>query len=59
MYAVTVEIEAGEVAEGLRLAEQIDHRRSPSIERRVAFLLDQAKPGSTDWLSVIILVRCE
>lgn len=43
MYAVTVEIEAGEAIEGLRLAEQIDYRNSPSIERRVAFLLDQAK----------------
>jgi transcriptional regulator with XRE-family HTH domain len=43
MYAVTVEIEAGEVVEGLRLAEQIDQRYSPSIERRVAFLVDQAK----------------
>ncbi|MGH3821711.1 MAG: helix-turn-helix domain-containing protein [Pseudonocardiaceae bacterium] len=43
MYAVTVEIEAGEATEGLRLAEQIDYGHSPSIERRVAFLLDQAK----------------
>ncbi|MGH3696613.1 MAG: helix-turn-helix domain-containing protein [Pseudonocardiaceae bacterium] len=43
MYAVTVEIEAGEAVEGLRLAEQINYRNSPSIERRVAFLLDQAK----------------
>lgn len=43
MYAVSVEIEAGEAAESLRLAEQIDYERSPSIERRVAFLLDQAK----------------
>jgi transcriptional regulator with XRE-family HTH domain len=43
MYAVTVEIEAGDVVEGLRLAEQIDQRYSPSIERRVAFLVDQAK----------------
>jgi transcriptional regulator with XRE-family HTH domain len=43
MYAVSVEIEAGDVVEALRLAEQIDHRSSPSIERRVAFLVDQAK----------------
>lgn len=43
MYAVTVEIEAGDVMEALRLAEQIDYRHSPSIERRVAFLVDQAK----------------
>ncbi|MFC3891626.1 helix-turn-helix domain-containing protein [Lentzea rhizosphaerae] len=43
MHAVSVEVEAGAAADGLRLAEQIDHDRSPSIERRVAFLLDQAK----------------
>ena len=43
MYAMSVEVEAGEAAEGLRLAEHIDYGRSPSIERRVAFLLEQAK----------------
>lgn len=43
MYAVSVEIEAGESAEALRLAEQINQARSPSIERRVAFRLEQAK----------------
>jgi transcriptional regulator with XRE-family HTH domain len=43
MYAVSVEVESGEAVEGLRLAERIDHDRSPSIERRVAFLIDQAK----------------
>lgn len=43
MHAVSIEVEAGAAADGLRLAEQIDHDRSPSIERRVAFLLDQAK----------------
>lgn len=43
MHAVSVEVEAGTAADGLRLAEKIDHDRSPSIERRVAFLLDQAK----------------
>ncbi|MEU3649431.1 helix-turn-helix transcriptional regulator [Lentzea sp. NPDC034063] len=43
MHAVSVEVEAGAAADGLRLAERIDHDRSPSIERRVAFLLDQAK----------------
>lgn len=43
MYAVSIELESGEAREGLRLAERIDHDRSPSIERRVAFLLDQAK----------------
>jgi hypothetical protein len=43
MFAVSVEVEAGEAVEGLRLAERINHDRSPSIERRVAFLVDQAK----------------
>ncbi|MGV9368029.1 helix-turn-helix domain-containing protein [Amycolatopsis sp. NPDC003731] len=43
MYAVSIEVESGEAVEGLRLAAKIDHERSPSIERRVAFLLDQAK----------------
>lgn len=43
MFAVSVEVESGEAVEGLRLAERVNHDRSPSIERRVAFLLDQAK----------------
>lgn len=43
MYAVSIEFDCGEASEGLRLAEHIDHGRSPSIERRVAFLVDQAK----------------
>jgi len=43
MYAVSIEFESGEAVEGLRLAERVDHDRSPSIERRVAFLVDQAK----------------
>ncbi|QFZ21307.1 helix-turn-helix domain-containing protein [Saccharothrix syringae] len=43
MFAVSVAVETGDAAEGLRLAERIDHARSPSIERRVALLLDQAK----------------
>lgn len=43
MHAVSIEVEAGDAAEALRLAEHIDHARSPSIERRVAFLLEQAR----------------
>lgn len=43
MFAVSVAVETGDTAEGLRLAEQVSYDRSPSIERRVAFLLDQAK----------------
>ncbi len=59
MYAVTVEIEAGEVVEGIRLAEQIDHRCSPSIERRVAFLLDQAKgyEQRRDYATALLLLH--
>lgn len=59
MYAVSVEVEAGETAEALRLAEQVDHDRSPSIERRVAFLIDQAK-GHTqrqDYASALVLLQ--
>ena len=59
MYAVSVEIEAGETAEALRLAEQVDHDRSPSIERRVAFLIEQAK-GYTqrrDYASALVLLH--
>jgi transcriptional regulator with XRE-family HTH domain len=59
MYAVSVEVEAGETAEALRLAEQVDHDRSPSIERRVSFLIDQAK-GHTqrqDYASALVLLQ--
>lgn len=59
MYAVSVEVEAGETAEALRLAEQVDHDHSPSIERRVAFLIDQTK-GHTqrqDYASALILLQ--
>jgi len=59
MYAVTIEIEAGEAAEGLRLAEQIDHKNSPSIERWVAFLLDQAKgyEQRRDYATALLLLH--
>lgn len=59
MYAVTVEVEAGEATEGLRLAEQVDHGHSPSIERRVAFLLDQAKGHEQrrDYASALLLLH--
>lgn len=43
MHAASVELMAGQANEGLHLAEQVDHRTSPSIERQVAFLLDQAQ----------------
>jgi transcriptional regulator with XRE-family HTH domain len=41
--AVSVEVETGEVAEALRLAERVEPPASLSIERRVAFMLEQAK----------------
>jgi hypothetical protein len=43
MHAVSLEVETGEVGEALRLAEQVQPPATLSIERRVAFLLDQAK----------------
>ncbi|MGC7096752.1 helix-turn-helix domain-containing protein [Amycolatopsis lurida] len=59
MYAVSVEVESGEAVEGLRIAEQIDHDRSPSIERRVAFLLEQAKGYGQrrDYASALLLLK--
>ena len=59
MYAVSVEVEAGETAEALRLAERTDHGRSPSIERRVAFLLDQAKGYAQrrDYAGALVLLQ--
>ncbi|UJW30518.1 hypothetical protein L3Q67_35775 [Saccharothrix sp. AJ9571] len=59
MYAVSVEVESGEAVEGLRLAERINHDRSPSIERRVAFLLDQAKgyKQRRDYASALLLLQ--
>jgi transcriptional regulator with XRE-family HTH domain len=43
MYAVSVEVEAGVASEGLRLAEKIEPDPGLSIERRVAFRLEQAR----------------
>lgn len=43
MYAVSIEVEAGEAGEGLRLAEKIEPGPHLSIERRVAFHLEQAR----------------
>jgi tetratricopeptide (TPR) repeat protein len=58
MYRVSVEMETGQATEGLRLAEQVNHDRSPSIERRVAFLLDQAKGHQQrrDYASALLLL---
>lgn len=43
MHAAGIELGAGQAAEGLRIAERVNHRGAPSIERRIAFLLDQAQ----------------
>lgn len=58
MYAVCVEVEIGEAVEGLRLAQQVDYLASPSIERRVAFLLDQARgyQQRRDYSSALLLL---
>lgn len=59
MYAVSVEVEAGEASEALRLAERIDPEPDLSIERRVAFRLEQAR-GYTqrqDYSSALVLLQ--
>jgi transcriptional regulator with XRE-family HTH domain len=43
LHEVSLEIEAGEAAEALRLADRVDASRSPSIERRATFLLELAR----------------
>jgi transcriptional regulator with XRE-family HTH domain len=43
LHEVSVEMEAGETAEVLRLADRVDPSRSPSIERRATFLLELAR----------------
>ena len=59
MHAVTVEVETGEAVEGLRLAERVEYVRSPSIERRVAFLIDQARGHQQrrDYASTLLLLQ--
>ena len=43
LHEISLEMEAGEAAEALRLADRVDPSRSPSIERRVTFLLELAR----------------
>lgn len=59
MYAVSVEVEAGDAAEALRLADRVGYDRSPSIERRVAFLLEQATgyEQRRDYASALLLLH--
>lgn len=59
MHAVSIEVEAGETSEACHLAEEIEHERSPSIERRVAFLLEQARSQQQrkDYGSALVLLH--
>jgi transcriptional regulator with XRE-family HTH domain len=43
VHAVSIEMEAGEASEALRLADNIDVSGCPSIERRLSFALDMAR----------------
>ncbi|GAA3251143.1 helix-turn-helix domain-containing protein [Nonomuraea helvata] len=43
LHAVSIEMEAGEAAEALRVADQIDTSHLPSMERRFTFLLEVAR----------------
>jgi transcriptional regulator with XRE-family HTH domain len=43
LHEVSLEIEAGEATEALRLADRVDATRSPSVERRATFLLELAR----------------
>jgi transcriptional regulator with XRE-family HTH domain len=43
LHEISLEMEAGEAAEALRLADRVDPSRSPSIERRVTFFLELAR----------------
>lgn len=59
MHAVSVELEAGETSEANHLADHVDYENSPSIERRVAFLLDQARSHQRrrDYSTAFALLR--
>jgi transcriptional regulator with XRE-family HTH domain len=59
MHAVSIEVEAGETSQACHLAEDIEHERSPSIERRVAFLLEQARSYQQrkDYGSALVLLN--
>lgn len=59
MHAVGIEAEAGELCEARRLADSVDYERSPSIERRVAFLVEQAHSHQQhrDYGSALVLLQ--
>ncbi|RJL33089.1 helix-turn-helix domain-containing protein [Bailinhaonella thermotolerans] len=43
LHSVSVEMEAGETAEALRLADRVDLASSPSLERRTTFAIEVAR----------------
>ncbi|MGH8883728.1 MAG: helix-turn-helix domain-containing protein [Egibacteraceae bacterium] len=43
MHSISVEMEAGEASEALRLADDVDVSRLPSIERQMTFYLELAR----------------
>ena len=43
MHLISVDVIAGQISQANQLADTLDYSRSPSIERRVAFLLEQAR----------------
>jgi transcriptional regulator with XRE-family HTH domain len=43
LHAVSIEMETGETAQALRLADEIDGSASPSLERRTTFALEVAR----------------
>jgi len=62
MHAIDVEVEAGEAADALRLADDVQLDRVRSIERRATFLLSQARAHEykqDDSATLLTLLRLE
>jgi DNA-binding XRE family transcriptional regulator len=59
MYAVSIEILAGEATEADVIAASVSYEQSPSIERRMAFLIDQAQSHlqRRDYGGALVLLR--
>jgi len=59
LFAVSVEVEAGDTGEGLRLAERVEPAPGMSIERRVAFHLEQAKGYNQrqDYAAALVMLQ--
>jgi hypothetical protein len=45
LHAFHLELEDGDLAEAMRIADRLDPSAAPSIERRLTFLLDLAQAG--------------